>query len=51
MELWRGARAPPTSSVELLSTGGFSQQALNIMKIAQELLSAFVPDRNQSAAH
>ncbi len=43
VELWRGAPLPPTRLVEHLSTGNVSQPVLNILKIAQERVGAFVP--------
>lgn len=43
VELWRGASRPPTQLVEHLSTGNVSQPVLNILKIAQKRVGAFVP--------
>lgn len=45
VELWRGASPPPTRLVEHLSINNVSQQVLNILKIAQERVGAFVPGR------
>lgn len=43
VELWAGASPPPTRLVEHLSINNVSQQVLNILKIAQERVGAFVP--------
>ncbi|EPN31901.1 hypothetical protein A245_44555 [Pseudomonas syringae pv. actinidiae ICMP 19096] len=43
VELWRGLSPSPTRLVEHLSTNNVSQQVLNILKIAQERVGAFVP--------
>lgn len=45
VELWRGASPPPKPLVEHVSTASVNQQVLNILKIAQERVGAFVPDR------
>jgi hypothetical protein len=43
VELWRGASPSPTRLLEHLSTGNMSQPVLNILKIAQARVGAFVP--------
>lgn len=43
VEIWRGMPAPPRLLVEHLGTGTVSQQVLNILKMAQERVGAFVP--------
>lgn len=45
VKLWRTASPPPTLLVEHLSTPRVSQQVLNILKVAQEQVGAFVPGR------
>jgi len=45
VEPWRGASPPPTRLVEHLSIGNVSPQVLNIVKIAQERVGAFIPGR------
>jgi hypothetical protein len=45
VELLRGASPPPTLLVEHLSTPRVSQQVLNILKIVQERVGAFVRGR------
>jgi hypothetical protein len=45
VEMRGSASAPSRRVVEHLSTDRVSQDVLNILKIAQERLGAFVPDR------
>ncbi|WP_458718366.1 hypothetical protein [Pseudomonas gregormendelii] len=45
VEMWGSAAHPFRPVVEHLSTDRMSQEALNILKIAQERVGAFVPDR------
>lgn len=45
VEMWGSAAPPSRPVVEHLSTDRMRQEALNILKIAQERLGAFVPDR------
>ncbi len=45
VEMWGSAAAPSRSVVEHMSTDRMSQEVLNILKIAQEILDAFVSDR------
>lgn len=45
VEIWGSAVAPSRSVVEHKSTDRMSQEVLNILKIAQERLDAFVSDR------
>ncbi|KAE9642587.1 hypothetical protein EJA70_18290 [Pseudomonas sp. PB103] len=49
IEMWSRAAPPPRSVVEHLSTDKVSQEVLNILKIAQERVGAFVPDRIPAA--
>lgn len=44
VEMWGSAAPPFRPVVEHLSTDRMSQEALNILKIAQERVGAFVPD-------
>ena len=43
IEMWSHAAPPPKPVVEYLSTKQVSREVLNILKIAQELVGAFVP--------
>lgn len=43
--MWSHAAPPPRPVVEHLTTDKVSQEVLNIMKIAQEQVGAFVPGR------
>jgi hypothetical protein len=45
IEMWSHAAPPPKPVVEYLSTKQVSQEILNILKIAQERVGAFVADR------
>ncbi|VVQ30013.1 hypothetical protein PS947_01651 [Pseudomonas fluorescens] len=45
IEMWSHAATPPKPVVEYLSTKQVSQEVLNILKIAQERVGAFVADR------
>lgn len=45
VEMWGSAAAPSRSVVEHMSTDRMSQEVLNILKIAQEILDTFVSDR------
>ena len=45
VDMWSHAAPPPKPVVEYLSTKQVSQEILNILKIAQERVGAFVPDR------
>lgn len=46
VEMWSSAVLPAKPVVEHLSTKQVSQDALNILKIAQERVGAFVPGRS-----
>lgn len=43
VELWSHVAPPPRSVIEHLTTDKVSQEVLNILKIAQERVGAFVP--------
>ncbi|KPW47354.1 hypothetical protein ALO95_200003 [Pseudomonas syringae pv. antirrhini] len=45
LEIWSHAAPPPKPVVEYLSTKQVSQEVLNILKIAQERVGAFVAGR------
>ncbi len=45
IEIWSRIPLPPRPLVEHLDAGRLSQQVLNILKIAQERVGAFVPGR------
>jgi hypothetical protein len=45
IDMWSRAAPPPRPVVEHLSTDKVSQEVLNILKIAQERVGEFVPDR------
>lgn len=45
VDMWSNAAPPPRPIVEHLSTDKVSQEVLNILKIAQERVGAFVPGR------
>jgi len=45
VELWSLAGPPPRATVDHLSTATLSHEVLNILKIAQGRVGAFVPDR------
>lgn len=45
IEMWSQAAPPPKPIVEYLSTKQVSQEVLNILKIAQKRVGAFVADR------
>lgn len=49
IDMWSRAVPPPRPVVEHLSTDKVSQDVLNILKIAQERVGAFVPDRIPAA--
>lgn len=45
VKIWSNIPVPPRALVEHFDTGRVSQRVLNILKIAQERVSAFVPGR------
>ncbi len=49
IDMWSRAAPPPRPVVEHLSTDKVSQEVLNILKIAQERVGSFVPDRMPAA--
>lgn len=49
VEMWSSIPLPPRPLVEHLDAGRLSQQVLNILKIAQERVGAFVPGRSAAA--
>ena len=45
VELWSAAGPPPRTTVDHLSTATLSHEVLNILKVAQVRVDAFVPGR------
>lgn len=45
VDMWNYAASPPRPFIEHLTTDKVSQEVLNVLKIAQERIGAFVPGR------